>query len=164
MDYNHSLRSKTAEPSAMSVPPRLLRGIGIFAITTYLVSSCWHFYIRPSYLPSAMSWTSWSARLSSVALNPKASCTTTSADKTSSRQLRWIIISLPQVQLDSSKTSLIRKEQREVFWVFCLLFYGKDVSLQCASKETRHLFALFLRRTTTSIEERADSCTMEFAQ
>ena len=28
MDYNHSLRSKTAEPSAMSVPPRLLRGSG----------------------------------------------------------------------------------------------------------------------------------------
>ena len=28
MIYNHSLRSKTAEPSAMSVPPRLLRGSG----------------------------------------------------------------------------------------------------------------------------------------
>ena len=28
MNYNHSLRSKTAEPSAMSVPPRLLRGSG----------------------------------------------------------------------------------------------------------------------------------------
>ena len=30
---------------------------------TYLVSPCWYFCIRPSYLPSAMSWTSWSARL-----------------------------------------------------------------------------------------------------
>ena len=28
MNYNNSLRSKTAEPSAMSVPPRLLRGNG----------------------------------------------------------------------------------------------------------------------------------------
>jgi len=28
MNYNNSLRSKTAEPSAMSVPPRLLRGSG----------------------------------------------------------------------------------------------------------------------------------------
>ena len=34
----------------------------------YLVSPCWNFCIRPSYLPSAMSWTSWSARLSSLAL------------------------------------------------------------------------------------------------
>ena len=28
MNYNNSLRSKTAEPSAMSVPPRMLRGSG----------------------------------------------------------------------------------------------------------------------------------------
>ncbi len=28
MNYNNYLRSKTAEPSAMSVPPRLLRGSG----------------------------------------------------------------------------------------------------------------------------------------
>ena len=28
MNYNTSLRSKTAEPSTMSVPPRLLRGNG----------------------------------------------------------------------------------------------------------------------------------------
>jgi len=28
MNYNNSLRSKTAEQSAMSVPPRLLRGSG----------------------------------------------------------------------------------------------------------------------------------------
>ena len=35
----------------------------------YLVSPCWNFCMRPSYLPSAMSWTSWSARLSSLALN-----------------------------------------------------------------------------------------------
>ena len=34
----------------------------------YLVSPCWNFCMRPSYLPSAMSWTSWSARLSSLAL------------------------------------------------------------------------------------------------
>lgn len=27
-----------------------------FAITTYLVSPCRYFCIRPSYLPSAMSW------------------------------------------------------------------------------------------------------------
>ncbi len=30
----------------------------------YLDIPCWYFSIRPSYLPSAMSWTSWSARLS----------------------------------------------------------------------------------------------------
>ena len=32
----------------------------------YLDNPCWYFSIRPSYLPSAISWTSWSARLSSI--------------------------------------------------------------------------------------------------
>ena len=36
---------------------------------SHLDIPCWYFSIRPSYLPSAMSWTSWSARLSSLALN-----------------------------------------------------------------------------------------------
>jgi hypothetical protein len=36
MNYNNSLRSKTAEPSAMSVPPRLLRGSGQFFRNHYL--------------------------------------------------------------------------------------------------------------------------------
>jgi len=35
---------------------------------SHLDIPCWYFSIRPSYLPSAMSWTSWSARLSSLAL------------------------------------------------------------------------------------------------
>ena len=38
-------------------------------VSPYLDIPCWNFCIRPSYLPSAMSWTSWSARLSSLALN-----------------------------------------------------------------------------------------------
>ena len=36
---------------------------------SHLDIPCWYFSIRPSYLPSAMSWTSWPARLSSLALN-----------------------------------------------------------------------------------------------
>ena len=36
---------------------------------SHLDIPCWYFSIRPSYLPSAMSWTSWSAHLSSLALN-----------------------------------------------------------------------------------------------
>ena len=38
-------------------------------VSPYLDIPCWNFCIRPSYLPSAMSWTSWSARLNSLALN-----------------------------------------------------------------------------------------------
>ena len=36
---------------------------------SHLDIPCWYFSIRPSYLPSAMSWTSWSARLSSLVKN-----------------------------------------------------------------------------------------------
>ena len=32
--------------------------------TTYLDIPCWNFSMFPSYLPPAMSWTSWAARLS----------------------------------------------------------------------------------------------------
>ena len=35
----------------------------------YLDIPCWYLSIRPSYLPSAMSWTPWSARLSSLMKN-----------------------------------------------------------------------------------------------
>ena len=40
MNYNHSLRSKTAEPSAMSVPPRLLRGSGQVFFFFFLSRKC----------------------------------------------------------------------------------------------------------------------------
>ena len=36
---------------------------------SHLDIPCWYFCMRPSYLPSVMSWISWSARLSSLALN-----------------------------------------------------------------------------------------------
>ena len=36
---------------------------------SHLDIPCWYFCIRLSYLPSAMSWTSWSARLSSLVKN-----------------------------------------------------------------------------------------------
>ena len=127
MDYNHSLRSKTAEPSAMSVPPRLLRGSGQ-VVRNHDLSRKFLLVLMysPVILPSAMSWTSWSARLSSVALNPKASCTTTSADKlrndNSGRQSQ---VSLPRVQMNHQKTSLVRKELREVFCNLSVLQFSE---------------------------------------
>ncbi len=55
------------ELSLCDIPPACIYSTRNYL--SYLDIPCWYFSIRPSYLPSAMSWTSWSARLSSLALN-----------------------------------------------------------------------------------------------
>ena len=54
------------ELSLCDIPPACIYSTRNYL--SYLDIPCWYFSIRPSYLPSAMSWTSWSARLSSLAL------------------------------------------------------------------------------------------------